>query len=668
MNKGEVEKKAKELREEIKRHNVLYYENDAPEIEDSEYDRLLRELQNIEQEYPELITDDSPTQRVGGEPGAKFDKFEHPMPMYSLSNVMNEGELAEFDKRIRKDLQNAEADYIVEEKFDGLALELIYENGKLLHGATRGDGRVGELITENIKTIEDVPKEIKEKNRLIVRGEAMISKAEFLKINKEREADGLSVFANPRNAAAGSLRLLDKSETAKRKLTFFAYSLANHADFAIESENEAMRRLDELGFRVSKNIIVTKSLKELLGFYSKVEEGRKGMEYEIDGLVIKTDSFVYQRKLGVSGKSPRFATAFKFKAEEALSRVLEINVQVGRTGALTPVAKVEPVKIGGVVVSSVTLHNPDEIKSKDIRIGDSVYVIRSGDVIPKITRVDKGARPKDAVPFAFPSACPSCGTKTHTPEGEVIPRCVNPSCPAKQLQKVRHFASKPAMNIEGLGDELCAEMLEKGVIHDIADIFYLSKDDLFKLSRMGEKLAEKLLASIERSKETTLRRFLASLGIRFMGAETADALARRFASLDGVMNASYEEIVSIDKVGEAAAKSIQSALHDEKTRELIAKMLKAGVNPKYEERQRVESVLSGKTVVITGSIEGFTRQQAKEAAASLGANLSSSVSSKTDVLIAGEKAGSKLKKAKELSVEVMDSGDFIELYKNSFNS
>lgn len=660
MNLEEARKKIEQLTATINYHNKLYYTDDNPEIEDYEYDKLFRELENLEREFPELKKDDSPTNKVGGTILEKFEKFEHPIAMYSLSNVMNEEEFLEFDNRMQKELNTSKIKYTVENKFDGLALELIYEKGKLTVASTRGDGQVGENVTNNVKMMSNVPKSIKETKKLIVRGEALITKKDFEILNKEREELEEIPFANARNAASGGLRQLDSSESKKRRLKFFAYQIANYKDFDLTNEYKSMEFLSELGFTV-EGVHPNIDAKKVLETYYDIQEKRSKMDYEIDGLVIKVDDVKYQEKLGFLSRAPRFAVAFKFKPEEKETILKNIEVQVGRTGALTPVAKLEPVQVGSVTVSNVTLHNPNEIKSKDIRIGDTVVVIRSGDVIPKIVRVVLEKRPSDSKVFEFPKKCPVCGGETAVTDGDVIVRCINEECPSKITRYIEYFVSKPAMNMDRIGKEWIAVFTKSGLVKTPADLYKITRDDLFKFERMGEKLASYMLESIENSKNTTLKRFIYALGIRQVGETTADLLAKYFTSVENFKKATIDDLQNIEGIGEISAKSIYDFLHNKKTLKLIDDLLDAGVNPVFEKLTTVESPLTGKNVVITGSIEGFTRNSAKEAAERLGATVQSAVSKNTDILIVGEKAGSKLKKAQELGIQIMEADEFIKL-------
>lgn len=660
MNIEEAKNRIKKLTEEINYHNKLYYTDDNPEIEDYEYDKLFRELENLERDFPNLKEENSPTNKVGGMILEKFEKFEHPIAMYSLSNVMNEEEFFDFDNRMKKEINSKDIKYTVENKFDGLALELIYQNGKLIVASTRGDGQVGENVTNNVKVMNNVPKNIKEKNKLIIRGEALITKKDFEALNREREELEEIPFANPRNAASGGLRQLDSSESKKRRLKFFAYQIANYKDFNLTNEYKAMEFLSDLGFTV-EGVHPNIDAKEVLKIYDEIQINRKKMDYEIDGLVIKVDDIKSQEKLGFLSRAPRFAVAFKFKPEEKETLLNNIEVQVGRTGALTPVAKLKPVQVGGVIVSNVTLHNPNEIKSKDIRIGDTVVVIRSGDVIPKIVRVNLDKRPKESKEFVFPNKCPVCGGDTAITEGDVIVRCINEECPSKITKYIEYFVSKAAMNIDGIGKEWIATFTKNRLVKNPADIYKIKKTDLYKFERMGEKLADNMLNSIKESKKTTLKRFIYSLGMRQVGETTADLLAKYFTSIENFKKATIEDLENIEGIGEISAKSIYDFLNNDKSKKIIDDLLAVGVEPIFEKMAITESKLTGKNVVITGSIEGFTRTSAKETAERLGATVQSSVSKTTDILIVGEKAGSKLKKAEELGIEIMPADDFIKL-------
>lgn len=660
MDKKKAKERIKELSALIHYHNNQYYNLDRPEIEDSEYDKLLRDLENLEKEYPDCILKDSPTQIVGSVVLQKFEKFTHPIPMYSLSNVMNETEFLEFHERMIKETGVSSVEYIIENKFDGLALELIYENGSLTTGSTRGDGAVGENITSNVVTIKNVPKKIEEKRKMIIRGEVLITKEDFAKVNAERIEEEENPFANPRNAAAGSIRQLDSSVALKRNLRFFAYQIANYGEIGITTELNAMNMLCNLGFTV-EGLHTAKNAEEVLQIYKKISLERHSLKYEIDGLVIKLNETKHQEKLGFLSRVPRFACAFKFKPEEKETTLLQIDIQVGRTGALTPVARLEPVHVGGVTVTNVTLHNPNEIKMKDIRVGDTVTVVRAGDVIPKINRVVMEKRKNDSIQFVFPDKCPVCGNSVAITDGDVIVRCINEHCPSRVLRGIEHFVSKGAMNIDGLGKELAAVFVAKGLVKTPADLYRIKGDDLDKFDRMGQRLKEKILSAIDESKKTTLKRFIYALGIRHVGESAADILAKYYTSIEKMFDIKKEELISLEGIGDVASATIYEYFHKDKTKNIIKDLLSVGVKPEYKAIETVKTPLSGKYVVITGSINGYTRTSAKETAERLGAIVQSAVGKTTNILIVGEKVGSKLKKATELGIEIMYADDFVKM-------
>lgn len=662
MNNDDAKNRIKELTLLINRHNNLYYNENTNEIEDYEYDLFFRELLNLEKEYPELKSSSSPTLKVGSHILRVFEKFEHPIPMYSLSNVMNEIEFLDFHNKMTRDTQTENLVYTVENKFDGLAIELIYDGGTLSVGSTRGDGNVGENVTNNILVIDNIPKEIKEKKRLIIRGEALITKKDFNALNALRiESDELP-FANPRNAASGGLRQLDSRESKKRRLKFFAYQIANYEEFGLETEKSIIEFLLSLSFTV-EGAYPSVTYSEVIELYKKIEAERASFDYEIDGLVIKIDNLNIQERLGFLSRAPRFAVAFKFKPLEVLTVLESISINVGRTGALTPVAKVTPVRVGGVTVSSVTLHNPNEIKTKDIRVGDTVMLIRSGDVIPKITRVVKEKRKPNSEEFVFPTECPTCGGAVAVTDGEIIVRCINDECPSKITKYIEYFVSKPAMNIDGVGKEWINTFVSSGLVKEPSDLYKITPDELNKCDRMGERLNKKILDAIDKSKDTTLKRFIYALGMRQVGEGTADTLAKYFLSIEAFLNLSKEDLINIESIGSVSANSIYEFVYNDKTRQIILNLLDMGVVPKHEVKEIVRSFLTNKNVVITGSIEGYSRQMAKDLAERLGANVQSAVSKNTDILIAGEKAGSKLKKASDLGVLVMTATEFTALAK-----
>ena len=654
-----------ELREEIRRHNENYYVLDSPTVSDAQYDELFAEMLRLETEHPDWVTADSPSQRVGAAPGGDFTTVEHPYPMLSMSNIFDEDGLREFDGRLRKDLRRDELTYMLEPKYDGSAVELIYDNGKLTGGSTRGDGRVGENILANLKTIETVPLSLKNCSypRLVVRGEVVLSKKRFAELNRRRQEAEEAPFANPRNAAAGSLRQLDPAVTQSRRLDFHAYQIAGYPGEA-DSQYGLLEELSSLGFPANSEARRAGSVEETAAVYRSLLERRDQLPYEIDGMVIKLDSLELQRRGGELSRTPRWATAWKFPAEEARARVRRIEVQIGRTGAVTPVAHLEPVSVGGVTVSRVTLHNADEIERKDVRVGDLVTVIRSGDVIPKILGVLRQERPRDAERFVMPTTCPRCGTPLERPEGEVVVRCPNPNCPARVRESIQHFVCKDALDIDGLGVELVDQLIENGFIRDAADIFTLDGEALLSLERMAEKKRDNLLTAIEQSKRVPLEKLIFGLGIRHIGAQTAVSLAKRFRSLDGLAAAGPDELLELDDIGQKAADSVAAYFADPENRRFLVKLKAAGVDPVYREREVADNPFRGKTVVFTGTLTQMPRRQAKDAVTALGATVQSSLGKGTDILVAGEKAGSKLKKAEELGVTVMAETEFYRIVFN----
>ena len=662
MNNDTAKNRISELVGLINYHSNLYYNESINEIEDYEYDLLFRELEALEKEYPELKSNNSPTLKVGSHILKEFEKFEHPIAMYSLSNVMNIEEFTDFHNKMTRDTKVESLEYTVENKFDGLAIELIYEEGSLIVGSTRGDGAIGENVTNNILVIDNIPKKINEKKRLIIRGEALITKKDFNTMNASRIENDELPFANPRNAASGGLRQLDSRESKKRCLKFFVYQIANYEDFGLKTEKSIIEFLSSLGFTV-EGAYPSINFNEVIELYKKIEIERPTFDYEIDGLVIKIDNLDIQEKLGFLSRAPRFAVAFKFKPLEVSTILESISINVGRTGALTPVAKVTPVHVGGVTVTNVTLHNPNEIKSKDIRVGDTVMLIRSGDVIPKITRVVKEKRKEGTLEFVFPTKCPVCGGEVAITDGEVIVRCINDECPSKITKYIEYFVSKPAMNIDGVGKEWINTFVSSGLVKEASDLYKITTDDLNKFDRMGDKLNKKILEAIDKSKETTLKRFIYSLGMRQVGEGTADTLSKYFLSVDAFLNLSKEDLINIESIGEVSANSIYEFVSNTKTRQLILNLLDVGIVPTHKIKEVLNSSITNKNVVITGTIEGYGRQMAKELAERLGANVQSAVSKNTDILIAGENAGSKLKKATELGVTIMTGAEFTALAK-----
>lgn len=663
MAKDEAEKKIKALREQINYHNKLYFEHDSPEISDSEYDGLMRELKRLEEEFPELVTPDSPTQRVGGRPLEAFDTVMHSVPMLSLANAFDEGELKEFHRRVTSAV-GEEVEYVAELKIDGLAVALTYENGVFTRGATRGDGIVGEDITQNLKTIKTIPLKLSDYNGQIpfieVRGEVYIPKKEFERLNEEREKAGLSLFANPRNAAAGSLRQLDPRITASRPLNIFVYGTGRIDGIEVSTHLEMLELLKKMGFRVNPNVSVFRRIDDVISYCERWVEQRGRLPYDIDGIVIKVNSLEHQRLLGATSKSPRWAIAYKFPAEQKTTVIKDIIVRVGRTGTLTPTAVLEPVRIAGSTVTKATLHNEDYIRQKDIKIGDTVVVKKAGDVIPEVVEVVFNKRKGSERDFVMPQKCPECGSDVVRFEGEAAAKCTGIACPAQLKRGIIHFASRDAMDIEGLGPAIVNQLVDRGLVKDAGDLYFLKVDDLIPLERMGEKSASNLINAIQRSKTNPLEKLIFALGIPFIGSRAASILAERFRVLDNLMNSTYEELVQIPEVGPKMAQSVITFFKQEQTKNIIRKFKRAGLNLETAGRKNRDegAALNGITFVLTGSLEKYTRKQAQDIIEKFGGRVSSSVSSKTDYVLAGKDPGSKLEKAKELGIKIIDEEEF----------
>jgi len=664
-----IKKEAEKLRELINYHNIKYYRDDSPEISDAEYDELFQRLKEMESRYPELITPDSPTQRIGAEPLEKFEKVTHRTAMFSLDNAMNEGEILEFDQRVKKILGiNRDIEYVAEPKIDGLAINLIYEKGIFKRGATRGDGIVGEDVTQNLRTIRELPLRMIGKNLpelAEIRGEVYMLKKEFAELNKEREKRGEPLFANPRNAAAGSVRQLDPNITRERSLHLFLYQLGEVRGARFETQWGVLNQLKEWGFPVQKRIKPCKNIEEAVEFYQRLIEEREQLEYEIDGLVIKVNQLSLWTRLGETARAPRWAIAAKFPARQKTTLVKDIIVQVGRTGALTPVAILEPVEVGGVIVKRATLHNQDEIERKDIRIGDTVVVQRAGDVIPEVVNFIPEKRPKNARKFQMPDKCPVCGSKVVKPEDEAIHRCVNLNCPAQVMERIKHYASRAALNIEGLGEKIVEQLFSEGLVKSLADLYRLKKEDLLKLDKFADKKAENLLNAIEASKKTTLARFIYGLGIRHVGESMAQVLVDHFGTLDALANASLEDLMTVEGIGPEVANSILDFFQNKENQKLLKELLSLGISFETAKKTRAETPLSDKTFVLTGALSGMTREQAKNLIQRAGGKVSSSVSKKTDFVIVGAEPGSKFDKAKELGVKLLTEKEFLDLLKSS---
>jgi DNA ligase (NAD+) len=666
MNMKNAADRIEKLRKEINRHNYLYYVLDSPEITDADYDALFRELAELEEKHPELVTADSPTQRVGGAPLEKFSQVAHRIPMLSLENALSESEIADFDERIKRFLglpAGDDIDYVCEPKMDGLAVELVYEEGDFTVGSTRGDGFVGEDVTQNLKTVKTIPLRLttnEPPGRLEVRGEVYLALKAFQKLNEEREEAGESPFANPRNAAAGSLRQLDSRVTAKRPLSIFCYAPGEVAGYDFNSQNEFISTIPEWGLPVNPLARKVRGIREVIRFYQEMSEQRDSLPYEIDGVVVKVDSFALQRDLGEKTRSPRWAIAYKFPPRQAVTVVEDIVPQVGRTGVITPVAHLRPVEVSGVLVSRATLHNWEEMEKKDIRAGDTVVVERAGDVIPAVVRVVKEKRTGGEKSLPIPAKCPECGSEVVKIPGEVAVRCLGLSCPAQIRESLIHFASRNAMDIDGLGDKYIEQLLRLGLVKNVADLYSLSKDDFMKFDRMGDKLAENLLNAIARSKDRELSRFIYALGIRHVGEHTARLLATAFGSLENLEKATEDELLSIREIGPQVAQSIVTFFKNPENIAVIGRMLEAGVNPAREEK-KIGGRFAGKTFVFTGALTRFSRDEAKRMVENEGGHAAGSVSRKTDFVVAGAEAGSKLAKARELGVTALTEEEFLHM-------
>ena len=657
---------AERLRDEINHHNYRYHVLDDPEISDAEYDRLMRRLEALEREHPELASADSPTQRVGAAPSEKFAAVVHRRPMMSLNNAMNAEEMREFDERIKRMLKSAaDIEYVAEVKLDGLGIELVYEDGHLKVGSTRGDGVNGEDVTPNIRTIKSVPLKLiapahgKIPRLLEVRGEVILPRKGFAKLNQDREENGEPVFANPRNAAAGSLRQLDPKITASRPLEVFLYAPGVVEGVRFESQWDFLQGIKALGLRINPRSKVCRGVEEVLEYWNETTELRHELDYEADGVVAKVNSFALQEQLGEVSRSPRWAIAYKFKAQQEETVVERIEVQVGRIGSLTPVAKLRPVQLAGVTISNASLHNLDEIRRKDIREKDTVLIERAGDVIPYVVRVTKEARPRSK-PFEMPPRCPECDAAVVHEEGEVGYFCVNANCPARMRESIRHFASKYALDIEGLGDKLVSQLVESGMVKELDDLFSLTREQLAGLERMADKSARNVLGAIEKARKTSLDRFINGLGIRHVGEHTARQLASRFRTMDALIAASEDDLLSVRDIGKEVAHSIREYFDEPRNLHAVKRLVKIlEVEPVAEATGR--GALRDKTFVLTGTLESMTREDAERKIMSAGGRVTSSVSRKTDFVVAGAEAGSKLKKAGELGIRVLDEAAFAKL-------
>ena len=657
-----IQNRVNELHDLLNQYSYEYYVKDNPSVPDSEYDKLLRELIDIENAHPELKTDDSPTVRVGGEAQSSFEKVNHETPMLSLGNAFNEEELRRFDERIREHIGNVE--YMCELKIDGLAVSLKYEDGRFVQGLTRGDGTTGEDITENLRTIHAIPLKIKEPLNVEVRREAYMPRRSFMRLNDEREKNEEQPFANPRNAAAGSLRQLDPKLAAKRKLSVFLYSVNDFTDFSATTQSDALDELDRLGFKTNHERARVEDIEGVLEYIKKWTKQREQLSYDIDGIVIKVNDLDQQDEMGFTQKSPRWAIAYKFPAEEVVTELKDIELRIGRTGVVTPTAILEPIRVAGTTVSRASLHNEDLIKERDIRIGDSVIVKKAGDIIPEVVRSIIDRRPNDAKPYHMPTHCPSCGHELVRIEGEVALRCINPKCQAQLVEGLIHFVSRQAMNIDGLGNKIIQQLYHHQLIKDVGDIFYLTKEDLLPLERMGTKKVENLLSAIEHAKQNSLEHLLFGLGIRHLGAKASQILAEKFETMDRLLKVTEEELVAIHDIGDKLAQSVVTYLDNEDIKALIEKLKDKNVNMTYKgvKSSEIEGhpEFQNKTIVLTGKLQQMTRKEATTWLEMQGAKVTSSVTKSTDLVIAGEDAGSKLSKAEQFGTEIWSESQFIE--------
>ncbi|MFC3039750.1 NAD-dependent DNA ligase LigA [Virgibacillus xinjiangensis] len=655
MEREQAQEQINALRELLNQYGYEYYVLDKPSVPDAEYDQKMQELLKLEGEFPELITSDSPTQRVGGEPLDAFEKVQHDNPMLSLGNAFNEQDLRDFARRATEGTDEP-VSFVCELKIDGLAVSLTYENGRFVRGATRGDGTTGEDITSNLRTIRSMPLTIKETEKLEVRGEAFMPHKSFLSLNQAREERGEEPFANPRNAAAGSLRQLDPKIAARRNLDIFLYGVGEWENSEINSHSERLKKLEKLGFKTNPEWKRCDTMEEVMEYVEYWTNERPNLNYEIDGIVIKVDNLDQQEELGYTAKSPRWAIAYKFPAEEVVTELTDIELSVGRTGVITPTAILNPVKVAGTTVQRASLHNEDLIREKDIRIGDTVVVKKAGDIIPEVVRVLEDKRNGDEEEYHMPDTCPDCGSELVRLEEEVALRCINPNCPAQLKEGLIHFVSRNAMNIDGLGEKVIIQLFRENLVHTIADLYRLEKEQLLNLERMGEKSADNLLKAINVSKDNSLEKLLFGLGIRFIGSKAAKTIAAEFETMEKLQQASYEELVAVNEIGDKMADSIVQYFSEEKVTSLLDELRELGVNMEYKGPRREEvaedSFFSGKTVVLTGKMETFSRKEAKQAIEALGGSVTGSVSKKTDLLIAGEDAGSKYDKASELGVTI----------------
>lgn len=666
MTSTEAKQKVQELRNTLQEWADKYYDEDSPVVSDFEYDMKMNELKELEKQFPELITKDSLTQKVGGHVKEGFQKVEHEVPLQSLQDIFSFEELEEFSQRVEKtarENQIKDIQYVVETKIDGLSCALEYQNGIFVRGATRGNGLIGEDVTENLKTMKAIPQKLKEAINITVRGEVFIGKEEFEKMNQEREILEKPLFANARNAAAGSLRQLDSKITAKRPLDIYIFNVQKIEGKEFNSHYEELLYLETLGFHVNPIKVRCKTIPEVIKEIEKIGENREALSFGIDGAVVKVDNLTLREKMGTTSKVPRWAIAYKYPPEKKETKLRDIICQVGRTGAITPMAILEPVKVAGSTISKTTLHNEDFIKEKDLKIGDTVVIQKAGDVIPEVVEVKKEKRTGEEIDFEMPEVCPVCGGPAIREEGEAVLRCTGIECPAKLLRNIVHFVSREAMNIDGLGYAIIEQLMEKDLIHNIADIYTLTLDEIASLKKNGKKFAQNLVDSINKSKENDLFQLITALGIRHIGVKGAKILANKYKSMDKLMQASKESLAMTEEIGEVTANSIYNFFHQEQTIDLIQKLKQAKVNMKKIEEEEVEQVLQGKNFVLTGSLEKYSRKEASDIIEKLGGKTSGSVSKKTDYVLAGEDAGSKLEKAKELGIAILTEEEFEQMIK-----
>lgn len=644
----------------LNKYSYDYYVEDNPQISDTEYDTLYKQLEKLEKKYPELILENSPTQRVGDRVLDEFEKIRHKVPMLSLSNTFSTEDLKDFDSRIKKLIPDNKVEYICELKIDGLAISINYENGKLVSAATRGDGTIGEDVTENIKTIFSIPKVLKNSRSFEVRGEVYLPRKSFDLLNAEREKNNEVLFANPRNAAAGSLRQLDSKITAKRRLSAFIYSIVG--DNTIDSQENALNTAITYNLPVNPNFKLCQNIYEVIDYINYWSEHKNDLPYDIDGIVIKVNSYATQEEIGYTQKSPRWATAYKFPEEELATKLLDVELSVGRTGIITPVAILDPIVISGSTVSKASLHNKDIIDELDIHIGDMVVVKKAGEIIPKVVRVVKELRTEGTIKYTMPTTCPSCKEQTYIRENDPFTRCKNPDCPDQNIRKIIHFASREALNIEGLGDKVVATLYEQGLISHTIDLFSLDREKLISLERMGEKSVDNLLNAIEASKESSLDKVIFALGILNVGKKAGKILAEKYLNLSNFMNATLDELINLDDVGQITADSILDYLSEDNNIRFINDLIQIGMNPQYEVAEvNTNNIFAGKTVVLTGKLVELTRNEAKDYLEKNGAKVTGSVTSKTDLVIAGDKAGSKLIKAEQLGIQVINEEQFANM-------